>query len=136
MQVQLEHIENYIGYKIVAKFHRGEFRGVAWPPVGSVKHSVSSGSIADVVAFLKELIDDLTPEQRVIRMQALVEKHRSFMDGQGVPYLHPRSISKMHRANHCYMCGAAVNSALDLECSACDWIVCSNCAACGCGYCA
>jgi len=41
--------------------------------------------------------------------------------------------AKRHRVTHCYECKIHLESGSFLECTTCNWLVCS-CGACGCGY--
>ena len=36
--------------------------------------------------------------------------------------------------NHCWKCKKTVDSDYQKKCSACGWLKCSRCRACGCGY--
>lgn len=36
-------------------------------------------------------------------------------------------------STHCYACKDELDSSIDLQCTACRWILC-DCGACGCGY--
>lgn len=38
------------------------------------------------------------------------------------------------RETHCYNCKKHLSSAINFSCGSCQWIVCPNCGACGCGY--
>jgi hypothetical protein len=38
------------------------------------------------------------------------------------------------RVTHCWSCHSHLENSIHLECSACNWIVCPKCGACGCGY--
>lgn len=39
-----------------------------------------------------------------------------------------------HRKAFCWKCGVSVDNELNFECKSCNWILCSNCGACGCTY--
>jgi len=43
------------------------------------------------------------------------------------------AMSKRTRVTHCYGCGLHLETGVFLECSICNWLVCT-CGACGCGY--
>ena len=47
---------------------------------------------------------------------------------------HVMRTGKGLRVSHCYKCKSALNSKDQLECNSCNWMICSNCGACGCGY--
>jgi len=44
------------------------------------------------------------------------------------------SRSATERETHCYSCKKYLASAIHFSCGSCQWIVCPNCGACGCGY--
>lgn len=70
----------------------------------------------------------------------LVELHRSFLARRGIPVegralvAVAADIQKAHRSTGCYSCRSSLDNFVHLECSACGWIMCPNCGACGCGY--
>jgi len=41
---------------------------------------------------------------------------------------------KSRRVNHCYQCKRKVDNFVHYECAGCNWIICSLCGACGCGF--
>ena len=47
---------------------------------------------------------------------------------------HLENTRKVQRISHCYNCKSSLNSNQQFQCNACGWMICSNCAACGCGY--
>lgn len=61
------------------------------------------------------------------------EAHRHFVENLGIPYSGTSTSSRARRITHCYSCKNNLDNAIDTECNACHWIVCS-CGACGCGY--
>ena len=62
--------------------------------------------------------------------------HRQRLEALGID---PTSIDlhsvalRQHRTTRCYACKCHLDSEVFLQCSACQWIICS-CGACGCGY--
>lgn len=67
--------------------------------------------------------------------EALVRRHAQFLAARGLHNAGVReaAASERHRATHCYACKESLDSRVDAECLACNWIICS-CGACGCGY--
>lgn len=64
-----------------------------------------------------------------------VERHRAFLSRLGLlpPGIRESSTASGRRMARCYSCRSALDSAANLECLACNWIICS-CGACGCGF--
>jgi hypothetical protein len=61
-------------------------------------------------------------------------EHKKRLEKLGLPYKGVnQNPTKEHRATYCYACGENLDSAIDLECVACGWILC-KCGACGCGF--
>ena len=60
--------------------------------------------------------------------------HSNFLEARGLPAQALRVSTRRlnHRVTHCYACKAALDNSIKLECTACNWIICS-CGACGCG---
>jgi hypothetical protein len=66
--------------------------------------------------------------------QAVVDAHQRFLACRGLPLASTRrSSGRLRRVTHCYNCKSNLDNAVDVECEACGWIICS-CGACGCGY--
>lgn len=65
----------------------------------------------------------------------LAKRHREFLArlGRSAAEVRRRSSNSPQRATHCYACKAELDTTVDFECVACDWILC-RCGACGCGY--
>lgn len=82
---------------------------------------------------LKRLASEKPYSFQEVKDKAEAE-HKKRLEMLGLPYkgvnLHS---TKKHRATHCYACREDLDSAIDLECVACGWILC-KCGACGCGY--
>ena len=87
---------------------------------------------------IKELQDDLIKRQagREKWKLSLEEKHKARLDKAGLPSrgLVQSKGSSEARVTVCYSCHKAISSDLNLCCSVCNWILCGNCAACGCEY--
>lgn len=66
--------------------------------------------------------------------ESIEEVHRLFLAYLGIDFvgIRRRSDYLPERAAVCYHCRNALNSSVNLECSACGWILCA-CGACGCG---
>ena len=86
-------------------------------------------------AFDPELIAAIQEQKRLAELEAVIpmlhaERLRELgVSNEGVrPSSHPRR----HHVQ-CYACHTGLDSAVDLECVRCGWILC-NCGACGCGY--
>ncbi len=62
------------------------------------------------------------------------ERHRQFLEDAGRVAPEIRKARKKSRASYCWNCKQQVDNSIDLECSACGWIICSSCGACGCTY--
>lgn len=68
----------------------------------------------------------LTPEER----------HKERLNKLGIEYRGVRPASQnisRWRITHCYACKKELDNQIDIECKACNWILCV-CGACGCGY--
>lgn len=61
--------------------------------------------------------------------------HASFLEVRGLPPQELRRTTRARtlRVTHCWSCKADLDNSIDLECTACNWIICS-CGACGCGW--
>lgn len=68
------------------------------------------------------------------RRASIAKRHADFLKSRGQ---HPARLvdgSRIgHRTTHCYRCKSNLDNSINLECSACRWIVC-YCGACGCGW--
>lgn len=74
-------------------------------------------------------------EQHHERMFALMQRHKQRLDRLGLTFkgIRPSSATRFHRVTHCYECRDELDNSVDVECVACNWILC-GCGACGCGY--
>lgn len=128
------HIEYYKGFQLVAKFYQGRFQGRAWHRTTNKKITADGAAVRDIVRSLEKLVDADVAENMAVYRQRLIEKHREFLTSIGKPDLGQGVVSRFVRSNHCYKCKGPVDNTFDLECKACGWIICSYCAACGCGF--
>ena len=129
--------------ELPVKYHEGELVRHPKCPEWGVGRVTKIGPNSEVsVAFArgghKTLRMDSVPFtlQKLERTRdALIEYHREFLSLARRPYAGVRAPgrTKHRRVAHCYSCGSALDSATDIECVACGWIVCW-CGACGCGY--
>lgn len=130
-------VELYRGYEIVTTCNTKGCRGRAWAKNTGLNNLSAEGvNVSDVVKNLRKVIDiELQPNTAELR-KTLPARHREYLAGLGKPdaRLRAASLIRPHRVNVCYQCGEPVDNEVDLECVACDWIVCHACAACGCGY--
>ena len=132
-------VETYLGIELVAAFYRGVYQGKAWgKKSGNSLAHVTGTSLEDVIAQLRKAVD--SPELQVQFKRALIEKHGEFLRRKGI---NPESISaqelsgaydQKHRTTGCYECKSGLDNEVDLECSRCSWIICTNCGACGYGH--
>jgi hypothetical protein len=76
---------------------------------------------------------DLDQEAVERERRSIVTAHEAFLRGRGLPNQGTRLGLGHRRVTHCYSCERRLDNAVDVECSACGWIVC-HCGACGCGY--
>jgi hypothetical protein len=67
------------------------------------------------------------------RRQMMLEAHKHFLQSRNIEYQGVRSTSKLHRVAYCWYCKGKLDSIINAECVACNWILC-HCGACGCSY--
>ncbi|WP_213948484.1 hypothetical protein [Luteibacter sp. dw_328] len=75
-------------------------------------------------------------EAKRLAQLSIEERHAERLKTLGKEFKGVESVTserRVHRATHCYACKSSLNSAQDLQCKACGWILC-DCGACGCGY--
>lgn len=82
---------------------------------------------------LLKLKEEKTERER--RILETKDNHQKFLSDKGVKDfgVSTASTEKAHRVTHCYNCSANLDSAIDMECNGCHWIIC-DCGACGCAY--
>lgn len=77
---------------------------------------------------------DLERRAQEAARQAIINRHRGFFEARNLPVPSVRLLTgRRHRVTHCYNCRSPLDSLVDVECSACEWIIC-RCGACGCGW--
>jgi hypothetical protein len=115
----------------------GDFRKeVVRDLVGSVDGYSDDDVESAIDAYCRFARIDIEAEwqRREQEQQAIVEAHQRFLAGRGLPPALTRlPTGRIHRVTHCYNCKNHLDNAVDVECEACDWIIC-RCGACGCGY--
>jgi hypothetical protein len=66
--------------------------------------------------------------------KVMIEAHEQFLQSCNVEYQGVRSIiNKQHRVTHCWHCKKNLDNNANVECVACNWMLC-HCGACGCSY--
>lgn len=128
------HVEYYKGFQLIAKHYQHRFQGCALHRITKKKIGTDGAAISDIVSRLKKLVDADLAENLKFYRQRLIEKHRNVLASIGKSDLGQGVVSHISRTSCCYKCKGPVNNTFDLECRACSWIICSYCAACGCGY--
>jgi hypothetical protein len=129
--------EMYRGYEIVARFDGETYKGKAWPKEAGLDSLSDQGeNLDDVVDKLCKRVDVALQPRTVEWRKTLPERHSKYLIELGKPDAGLRQASQVspHRESVCYRCGEPVDNRVDLECTACGWIVCHSCAACGCGH--
>lgn len=136
-QVQITERRNFIlyEYSVIARFWKGQYRAKGVSFRDNSKVEAVGESLQDIVqkigAKIQALIDKRKNEERAL----LPLRHKEYVEDLGRVYRGVRSrTSVTRRTDKCYACHTLVDNSVDLECVACGWIICSHCAACGCGY--
>jgi hypothetical protein len=63
-----------------------------------------------------------------------ISRHRDRLEELGVSYKGVCTGQyRSYRSTHCYFCKTHLQTGSDLECAACNWLLCA-CGACGCGF--
>jgi hypothetical protein len=124
--------ESYNGFEIVADFYKGKFQGRAH---GERKFDAVGPDTESVVAALRSQIDDWRRDRVAILAAERRERHRAFLKARGILYQGVReaSMPRSRRVTHCYACKTHLDNAINVQCVACNWILC-DCGACGCGW--
>ena len=78
-------------------------------------------------------VDDLAQEAKERNRHRIMARHDSFLRERGIANNRTRDGLGHHRIAQCYACKTHLDSALDIECTTCGWIIC-ECGACGCGF--
>jgi len=85
-------------------------------------------------AHLRNLKQEYKVRKEDNYLSVVQERHRQFMSKAGRIAPESKRASKKNRVSHCWSCKQPVDNTIDLECSACNWIICGSCGACGCTY--
>lgn len=126
--------EYYKGFQVVAAYYKGEYQARGHHRFAEKISVRKCDSIDDALTRIKVLIDaEVRSNWENIR-SGIIKNHKEWIKQKGKNYAGVRAITSFRRMNHCYSCKRPVDNAYDIECSACGWIICSNCGACGCGY--
>lgn len=79
------------------------------------------------------LVEAASRKEQLLILE-IKERHRLFFESSGYETPEVRKSREVNRVSHCWNCKQKVDNSIDLECSACGWIVCGECGACGCLY--
>lgn len=127
------HEENYDDYLLIAGYRVGQYQGRAWAKRKGLKNlSLIGSSLSDVVERLKQAVQAEVRRRSEALRETLPQRHREFLRRRGCVYQGLRPMTRKHRIVNCHHCKFIVDKAVDLECIACGWLVCNECAACGC----
>lgn len=89
-------------------------------------------------AVEREVLASLKAEYQIRKVDfyssVVQERHRRFLNNAGRSEVKTVKARKRVRVSHCWNCKQPVDNSIDLECSACGWIICGSCGACGCTY--
>jgi len=118
--------------------YQGRYQAKAWASKlgGAIAH-VYGSSIKNVQEKLVGEIDNGHTQERI--KEIILRKHTKFLLRKGInleeidPIQLVEIYDKINRKTHCYECHSSLNNEIDMECSRCNWIVCT-CGACGCGH--
>jgi hypothetical protein len=83
---------------------------------------------------LNDLKDKYKHKKEEFYSSVVQDRHRQFLEDAGRIAPETRKARKKNRASYCWNCKQPVDNSIDLECSACGWIICGSCGACGCTY--
>ncbi|MEM0516714.1 hypothetical protein WCN91_15070 [Pseudoalteromonas sp. YIC-827] len=128
------HVERYKGFHIIAAFFRNEFQAKAKHKFLKELRVNKCQSLDNSVVEIKGKIDKYLIENHEQIKDQVIATHKSWMLKNDFEYKGISHNSRYRRASHCYSCKSLVDNSQDIECKACDWIVCSHCGVCGCGY--
>ena len=127
---------------VLRQFNPAELRSIVQTVEGDDRESAVSAyklwRTKNGESFLQNEPHRLEDERR--RVDAAEERirqaHRQKLIALGIDPASVKSVAvtpRAHRVTHCYNCKQHLDNKIFLECSACNWIICS-CGACGCGY--
>ena len=130
--------KGYRGFRLVSKLRDGKIQGKAYGKLYKPKRPViieSASSLDEALRRLETMIDEELKQNLGTFQDTITSKHQAFLAERTKPD-EGRTFapSPRPRLSHCYHCKDPVDNQCDVECNACRWIVCSRCAACGCGY--
>jgi len=101
----------------------------------SVSDAEVLNAIQGYTALAEQIGVDLADTTLILEHQKFQKQHQEFLNrlGRGESSVRRSTMIQKVRSTHCYSCKKALNSTVDWECTACNWILCT-CGACGCGY--
>lgn len=83
------------------------------------------------------VVDVLRREAKALREREIIANHERFLAelkvAPGTHWARSSGGGQSRRLTHCYSCKVSLDSAHDLQCTRCKWMICT-CGACGCGY--
>jgi hypothetical protein len=127
-------IDHYKGFHIVAAFFRNEFQAKAKHKFIDELRVNKCEDLNCAVFKIKNIIDKYFIDNHEVLQERIIETHKLWMIQKGFEYKGVSNHPKYQRTNNCYSCKNSVDNSQDIECNACQWIICSYCGACGCGY--
>ncbi|MCS6924492.1 MAG: hypothetical protein NZ578_01195 [Candidatus Binatia bacterium] len=84
---------------------------------------------------LRHLQQEYERRHDTLRKQLTEQRRVRFLRELGIKADPPlRRVPRVPRTATCWRCSRDLDNAVDPECGQCEWIVCPNCGACGCGY--
>ena len=143
----LEFLKHYRGFKLIVSRSAGGFIGFAHAPAGcgfipkriDEAFSAPEASEKEVATKLYVLIDTALETNTGIYLEQIIANHKQRLADRNIAYTgvtaginEPRKLPQSCRACG-YTLGGAWSSGFDCECNTCGWVVCPQCATCGCG---
>lgn len=125
----------YRRFEIVIDCKDDKCKGKAWakiPGYSNIELECDGQQITEVK--LKKAIDEVLQPRTEARLQTLSFEHSEYLARIGKPDKGIRKPILERHDSYCYSCGEPVNTDVDMICKACRWVVCHECAACGCGH--
>ena len=126
--------EYYMGFQLVSAFYRGEYQAKAHHKHADALEARNCNSISEAQNKIKARVEAYIAEHKQELQAKVTSMHERVMMEAGHKYSGVNSVTSFHRINHCYSCKRPVDNAFDVECGTCNWIVCSTCGSCGCGF--
>jgi len=96
--------------------------------------SLTEKDAFDARTILNGLKDECKHKKEEFYSSVVRELHSQFLEKAGRAAPETKKAINKNRASYCWNCKQPVDNSVDLECSACGWIICGNCGACGCTY--